>query len=149
MLNLLLGFVLGWSCCGIAWCLVYDKEINEKIAIALMGPSVWFIVFILLLLSSIADFYLKHKYHYVLFYNKETEQIRIVNTKNKNECVKDKNEKRVHRFSLSTWCNGYVLDESSYNRFDYFIAKYLLNISLDIDVLLDEKLMNEVKNELE
>lgn len=148
MMTLFLGFVLGWSCLGLIWCFFYDR-MNEKIAIALMGPPVWITGIIVFLLSRAIDFYLKHKYYYVLFYNTKTKQVRVVNTKNKEECIKDKNEMRMSKTRLSTVCNRYNLDKSCYNRFDYFFAKHILNIYLDSQVILNKRLVNKIKNELE
>lgn len=148
MLSLILGFVLGWSFCGAVWSLMYDRIIEERIAVILMGPLVWLIVIISLPIVFFTDFYLKHKYCYVLFCDKKTKQIRVVDTRNKEECKKAKDEIRVDKLELFTLCNGYIMEKSWYNRFDYFMAKQFLGIYLDSKVMLDKKLANKVKNEL-
>lgn len=139
MLTLILSFILGWSLCGVVWALVYDR-MTERIALILMGPLVWLIVTILSLIAFFVKLYIKHKYYYVLYYNRETKQMRVVNTRNKEECKKNKDEIRS--------CNGRIVEKEWYNRFDYFVAKQFLGIYLDANVMLDKKLANKVKNEL-
>lgn len=146
MLDLLLGFILGWSLCGLVWCFVYDK--SEKIAIALMGPLVWFIVTILVLLSFIVDFYLKHKYYFVIFGDSETREIRFVNTRNKEDCYKKSTEHRLDNIALLNY-KGYILERKMYNGFDYVLAKQFLGISLNHYCMLNKRLVDKIKNELE
>lgn len=146
MLTLLLGFVLGWSLCGLVWCFIYDK--SEKIAIVLMGPLVWFMILILVLLSFVVDFYLKHKYYFVIFGDSETREVRIVNTRDEKDCYKKSTEHRLDNIALLTY-KGYILERKVYNRFDYMLAKQILGIRLNHDCILNKKLANKVKNELE
>lgn len=143
---MLLSFVLGWSLCGLVWCFVYDK--NEKIAIALMGPLVWSMISILVLLSFVVDFYLKHKYYFVIFGDSETREIRIVNTRNKEECYKKSTECRLNNIDLLNY-KGYILERKMYNKFDYVLAKQFLGISMNHECMLNKRLVNKIKNELE
>lgn len=102
MLTLILSFILGWSLCGVVWALVYDR-MTERIALILMGPLVWLIVTILSLIAFFVKLYIKYKYYYVLYYNRETKQMRVVNTRNKEECKKNKDEIRS--------CNGRIVEK--------------------------------------
>lgn len=134
----MIEFILGYSVCGLILNLLCDTSRNDKLFVVLGGPFVWIAILLDVVSIFLADKYLKRKYHYVLYQNKETKRVRMVDVYNNDDVKLRENEKRMRNLDLFSY--GYALGKNMYNKFDYWIAENFLNIYLQTEAIMDKDL---------
>lgn len=143
----MIEFILGYSICGLILNLLADTTENDKLFVILGGPFVWIVILLGVISMFLADKYLKRKYHYVLYQNKETKRVRMVDVYNKDDIKLRENEKRMYNSDLFYY--GYALGKNMYNKFDYWIAENILGIYLHIDAVMDKNLVEWAKEAID